>query len=164
MSAFAVTFAKERQKFSAAHFTIFPDGQVERLHGHNFAVTASFRGARLEGGLLFPFHLVKPLVAELCQAWDERVLLPAQAAWVQVSERGEQCEVHLKTPRCDRFYSFPREDVRLLPCDNISSENLALLFAQLLVTKLRAAVTGPESVDVAISESPGQMASATVAI
>ena len=161
MNAFSVTFFKDRQKFSAAHFTIFADGGVERLHGHNYAVTVACHGTALEGGLLFPFHHVKPVVAELCDAWDERVLLPTEADWVTLAQRGGQCEVRLATPLCSKFYSLPAEDVCLLPCNNISSENLALLFADELAARLAGKVSNLTEIEVAIGESAGQHVTVT---
>jgi len=39
---FTVNLRKERNKFSSAHFTLFPDGSVEKLHGHNYFVEVEF--------------------------------------------------------------------------------------------------------------------------
>ena len=38
---FTVRLAKQDFKFSAAHFTLFPDGTAELLHGHNFQVAVA---------------------------------------------------------------------------------------------------------------------------
>ena len=154
--SYAVTFAKDRFKFSAAHFTLFPDGTAERLHGHNYRVRVTLRGKRLKDGLLFPFHLVKPLIDQLCEAWDERVLLPAHSAWVRLSVSGAQRDVRVDTPLVSKRYSFPEEDVVLLNCDNTSLEQLARLFANALSARLGDLNAAIEGVEVSISESRGQ--------
>ena len=154
--SYRVTFNKDRQKFSAAHFTIFEDGEVERLHGHNYYVEVALEGPALSTGLLFPFHEVKPVINELCKAWDEYVLLPTRAPWLALREEGEQIEALLETPEVSKRYSFPKEDVVLLDCDNISSENLAGLFLEALLARLRDRDLGITSVEVSVSESTGQ--------
>lgn len=68
---------KERHKFSAAHFTVFEDGHAEKLHGHNYAVGVGVEGDTVQNGLLVPFDELKVMIKELCDQWDEFVLLPA---------------------------------------------------------------------------------------
>ncbi|MBI5864593.1 MAG: 6-carboxytetrahydropterin synthase, partial [Planctomycetes bacterium] len=47
--------------FAAAHQLRLPDGTLEPLHGHNWRVTATWRGARLDSmGILVDFTKVKP--------------------------------------------------------------------------------------------------------
>jgi len=74
-AVFEIVIAKERQKFACAHFTVFPDGNVERLHGHNYHLGVTVRGRRLSQGLLVPFQTMKAGVAALCDAWDEHVFV-----------------------------------------------------------------------------------------
>lgn len=153
---FKVRFSKQRHKFSAAHFTLFGNGEVERLHGHNYAVSVALSGETLKGGLLFPFHQAKLEIERICEGWDERILLPARSDWVLIKLNEKQYEVNLKTPLRAKFYSLPREDVVLLECDNISSENLALLFASLLKSRLETVLGWVPLLEVTIGESPGQ--------
>ncbi len=154
--SYKVRFYKDRQKFSAAHFTLFADGEVERLHGHNYFVEATFHGDRLDGGLLFPFHLVKPELDRLCAAWDEYVLLPSRSDRVYLEESGEQVNARIVTPKVDKRYSFPKQDTALLPVSNISSENLAALFLDRLAARLEALDIRVRAVEVTVSESKGQ--------
>lgn len=161
-SPLEVCFAKERQKFAAAHFTIFDDGTVERLHGHNYHVHVRIEASKLKLGLVFPFHTVKQHINELCDAWDEYVLLPMDCPWFKFKVDGTSIEGHLQTPAgVDKRYRFPREDVIMLPCDNVSSEHLAMLFARALKERL----DGVKGLDyefgaVTISESLGQSVTA----
>lgn len=157
-SPLEVTFAKERQKFAAAHFTIFEDGSVERLHGHNYHVHVTIEASQLKLGLVFPFHTVKKQINELCDAWDEYVFLPSDCPWFKLKVDENSVEGHLQTPAgVDKTYRFPREDVIMLPCDNVSSEHLAILFARALKDRLDD-VEGLEyeTGAVSVSESLGQ--------
>ena len=157
--SYGVHFFKDRQKFSAAHFTIFADGAVERLHGHNYTVSVRLKGSVLQKGLLFPFHKVKPLIVEQCVAWDERVLLPDQSPFVQLKITKGQCDVALKTAMAQKHYSFPEEDIRLLKCDNISCENLARLFTENLAKGVAGLKLPLEELEVTIGEGAGQTVS-----
>ena len=154
--SFKVTFFKDRQKFSAAHFTIFADGDVERLHGHNYTVSVSFHGENLKGGLLFPFHLIKPEIKRLCDNWDERVLLPGRSKWVELRQANSQVEVLLRTSKVEKFYSFPAQDVIVLECNNVSCENLAYLLGQFLTSTSRELFLPVNWIEVELSESAGQ--------
>ncbi len=153
---YRVTFFKDRHKFSSAHFTIFSDGELECLHGHNYVVTVTLFGEGLKRGLLFPFHEVKPEIDSICQVWDEQVLLPTDSDWVQIHASGAQYEVKVDTPRHHKFYSLPKEDVVLLACDNVSCENLAALFADQLVSRLSGRALPLTALEISVSESAGQ--------
>jgi 6-pyruvoyltetrahydropterin/6-carboxytetrahydropterin synthase len=134
----------------------FKDGNAERLHGHNYQVKVACSGEELRLGLLAPFHDLKREVVQLCQAWDEYVLLPAQCPWATYQRTGQQLELHLKTPLLEKHYSFPAEDVILLATDNISCERLAELFAQALASRLRLVAPSIRQLEIALSESPSQ--------
>ena len=128
--AMRVRMFKARQKFAAAHMTLYPDGTAERLHGHNYTLEAIFHSDQkhLTAGILVPFDVVKNSLQRLCDRWHEMVLLPQHSKFLAVKESPTQVEVTLSSPKVSsKFYSFPREDVLLLDCDNISCENMALL-------------------------------------
>lgn len=155
---YRIEFSKDRQKFSAAHFTIFEDGTVERLHGHNYFVKVAFYCERLQRGMGFPFQDAKRQIQLICDMWDEFVLLPSEHPWLALGMDEDQVEAHLRTPGVEKHYSFPREDVIILPCDNITSEHLAHLFAERLAEQLRAVGLPTSAIEVTLSESPGQSA------
>lgn len=159
---YRINFAKDRQKFAAAHFTIFNDGSVERLHGHNYHAAVTLICDHLHRGLAFPFHQAKQQIQAACDDWDEYVLLPADHPWLDIGIAEDQVDVHLDTPALSKTYSFPYEDVQVLHCDNISCENLARIFGRRLADRFRAAGLPIQSLEVTLAESAGQ--SVTVAI
>jgi len=120
---FVLDLAKEAFKFSCSHFTIFGPDKAERLHGHNYYVTCQIEVRELipQLGLAFDFHSVKPSITAACDELDEHVLVPKNSPYLKVTETATQVEMHFG----DRFYSLPKEDVRLLPVVNITSEELA---------------------------------------
>jgi 6-pyruvoyl-tetrahydropterin synthase len=186
MAMYEVLLGKDRQKFSCGHFTVFADGTVERLHGHNYHVAVTLRGPTLQTGLLFPFHTVKATIVAICNAWDERILLPTvrrtqtrllartcamvtlTRRWlqtspaVQVKVAGEQVEVAVAVgaaPGAVRHkrYSLPTEDVVLLECDNITCENLARVAHTLLLARTDpVTLRALTAVTVTVSESDRQ--------
>ena len=79
-----------------------------------------------------------------------------------MQEVGEQVEVRLRTPQVTKFYSFPKEDVVLLPCNNTSSENLASLFLESLLRRVEEEGSiKVQRITVTIIESAGQKVSVT---
>ena len=149
-------FFKDRQKFAAAHFTVFHDGDAERLHGHNYTVRVAFEAETLQLGLIAPFAALKAEINRLCAGWDEYVLLPNACPWGTVTRADGQVTFRLETPKLCKTYSFPAEDVQILPCDNVSCENLVTLFAAKLAAVLPAAAPGVTAIEVTIGESSGQ--------
>lgn len=159
---YQVNFSKDRQKFAAAHFTIFEDGTVERLHGHNYSVTISLLSNQLQRGLVFPFHEAKKHIQKACDNWDEYVLLPANHPWLAVGMNDSQVEAVLRTPAVEKEYSFPTEDVRVLECDNISCENLARIFAENLSQTFLDLGFPVGALEISLHESAGQSVSYSV--
>lgn len=149
---YRIVLAKEDFKFSAAHFTLFPGGGAELLHGHNYRVRVELSGSGLdEEGLLVDIDVFKRLLRQRCARLDSRTLLPAESARLRWTQEGASIEV-----RCgERLYRFPAEDTLLLPLVNTSME----LFARMLWEELAPGLAGSrvEWMAVAVEESAGQM-------
>ena len=149
---YRIVLAKEDFKFSAAHFTLFPGGGAELLHGHNYRVRVELSGSDLdEEGLLVDIDLFKRHLRERCARLDSRTLLPAENARLQWTREGSSIEV-----RCgERLYRFPAEDTLLLPLVNTSME----LFAEMLWRELAPVLAGSrvDHLAVAVEEALGQM-------
>jgi len=138
--------------------TVFPDGTKERLHGHNYFLALRLDLSDVSFAKLLPFGVIKKELGALCQEWKERTLLAVENPFYElVSDDGKEIEFRL----CGARYVLPREDVLLLPVDNISVESLSFHLAQELAHRLAPimgeVVTGLE---LDVSEVPGQGASA----
>ena len=148
---FRISLAKEDFKFSAAHFTIFPDGRAELLHGHNYQVQVELGGRSLgEEGLLMDLESFKRSLRESCARLDSRTLLPAESSHLAWSREGSAMEVRFAA----RIYRFPAEDILLLPLVNTSME----LLARYLWEGLAPCLAGSrvDTLAVSVQESAGQ--------
>ncbi len=149
---FTIRLAKEDFKFSAAHFTLFPDGRAELLHGHNYRVRVRLAGRELgEEGILVDVARVKRRIRAACAALDERTLIPTETDRLAVA-RDESGGVEIWYG--DRRYRVPEQDVVLLPLENVSMELLARRLWDEVADELTG--TAVEELAVEVEETPGQ--------
>jgi 6-pyruvoyltetrahydropterin/6-carboxytetrahydropterin synthase len=154
--SYRIRLEKENFKFSGSHFTIFGPGSAERLHGHNYYVSVELRLTDVdhELGLSFDFNAIKPMIREITSSLDEYVLLPEKSSHLKIEKAGVAVRAIFGSKR----YEFPAEDVKILPLANISSEELARLLANELVSRLRGNPTfeSVSSLSVGVEETRGQ--------
>ncbi|MCP5066742.1 MAG: hypothetical protein GY946_09260 [bacterium] len=154
MPRLTVKLAKQDFKFSAAHFTVFPDGDAERLHGHDYRVRVELEGTDPgPDGLLVPIAEVKANIRALCKSLDERTLVPEKCPLLEVSHDGETLEIEFGRRR----YRLPGADTRLLPLQNVTMELLAMHLWRELARSLAGSAV--ERLVVEVEETPGQSAS-----
>lgn len=125
---FRLELAKEDMKFSAGHFTIFSATERERLHGHNFSVQVAVDALLQANDMGFDYGIYKKRIRELCDAWDEYFLLPMHSPHLRIEEQDDMVYAHFNGQRIP----FLREDVLLLPVQNITVEALSQLFLERL--------------------------------
>ena len=157
---FAIHVARTQYKFSCAHMTVFPDGSKERLHGHNYFIALTLYLSDISFKNILPFQEVKDALGALCQTWKEHTLVAAENPFFEeIRDDGEEYEFKL----CGKRYVLPREDVMVLPIDNVAVEPLAFLFAKELAATLKPVVGDVVvGINVEVSEVPGQGASAFI--
>ena len=102
---YSIKVYKQYFNFSSSHFLIFEDGSREPLHGHNYRVMARSFGKKLRGDMVFDFLDIKPLVRQICDSLDHRLLLPGDNPFLKIDKEGEN--YHLSTPDGSHFSSFP---------------------------------------------------------
>ena len=151
---FSIEVAKDYFNFSSAHFLIFPDGQREPLHGHNYQVSVTLEGEIDHAGVVLDFITFKPLVKQVCDALDHRTLIQTESPIVKVKRRGKEVEVRYKTQRL----LLPTQDVILLPLVNTSTELLAEHVANRIRREVRKKFphTRIRSMEVGVEEARGQ--------
>ena len=155
---YRIALEKEDFKFSAAHFTLFPDRDAELLHGHNYRVRVELSGSQLdELGLLVDLDAAKRKIRALCATLDSRMLLPEPGGQLQIETQADGIEVRWR----ERRYLFPAKDVVFLPMVNVSIELLAEYLWGELAEELRgggagAAIGAVEELEVAVEETAGQ--------
>ncbi len=145
---------KEAHKFSAAHFTIFSATERERLHGHNYSVSARIVAPMGHNGFSADYNVYKRRIAALCEQFDEYMLVAGQSPYQELSEVGD--ELHLTFH--DKTLKFPLDETIVLPVVNVTVEELA---HYLLGRLLESSVGEPlVEVELGVSSGPGQTGAA----
>ncbi len=154
-SPYRIHIQRDRYKFSCAHMTVFPGGRKERMHGHNYYVSLTIELASIDFERIVDFGPLKEALAGLCSEWKEHVLLATKNPYYEcVRDSAEEIEFLL----CDKRYVLPREDVLLLPIDNLAVEPLSKLACERLCTSMKDTLD-PKTVlamEVTVEENPGQ--------
>lgn len=164
MHSTTLHLAKQNFKFSSAHFLIFDENSAEKLHGHNYQVKVDVSYASEKAteaqGYFVDFNVLKKIVKDHCDLWDEHILLPEKHPDMkyQISQSGKNYDIHFR----DRFYSFPIIESIWLPITNTSVENLSLLLAKNIFKKIKD--LGVTKIRVNVEETRGQSASSTVSL
>ena len=150
--SFEVHIAKAEHVFSAAHFITFAN-HCERLHGHNYHVSAEIAGPLDENHLVIDFLLVRAKLLEITAWLDHYMLLPTQHPQIHVKESGQEVTVTF----AERRWVFPTGDCRLLPVPNTTSELLAAYIGKRLFDALGGAAAKIERMSVSVDECDGQI-------
>src|SRR5687768_2936592 len=154
MSRYHVRIAKDYLVFSAAHFITFSGNICERLHGHNYRVTAEVHGPLDENHYVVDFIALSDVLREIVGELDHHVILPTTHPTILVQADDTSVDVRFE----DRRWLFPRGDCVLLPVPNTTAELLARHIGILLRDRL-AARTGirPARLRVEVDECEGQI-------
>ena len=151
-----LSIGKQAMKFSAAHFTLFGPGSRERLHGHDYFVSADLHARVGDDGLCFDYGILKRQLMALCQELDEYVLLPAESPLLRIERDGDRVEAVFGEERIP----FLAADVQVLPLANVTLEELARWFLGRLMAACgeRFEGWGLEWLRLSVEAGPGQRA------
>ncbi len=135
---------------------IFENGTREPLHGHNYRVQIKGEAPKLSGDMVFDFLDIKPIVREVCDSLDHKLLIPKDNPLLKIFTENKNYVI--VTPD-ESFFSVPMTDTLLLPILNTSSERLAIYICDEIrnkvLTKFNYTFT---SLEVEVEETPGQSA------
>ena len=158
---YAIKVYKQYFNFASSHFLIFKDGTREPLHGHNYRVKLKGDACQLDGDMVFDFLDIKPIVREVCDSLDHRLLIPGKNKSLIIQSEGEK---HLKlTPPDGEYFIVPKNDVLILPIENTSAERLAIYLAHKIheLVRTRFNFNFPR-LEIEVEETPGQAAMFTL--
>ncbi len=158
---YSIRVYKEYFNFACAHFLVFANGSREPLHGHNYRVRVCGRSDQLADDMVFDFLKIKPLVREICDSLDHKVILAGSNKLTNMREEGQNLVV---TTPDESIFSFPKKDTLILPIANTSAERFAIYIAE----RLKEAVRNQynyffDSLEVEVEETIGQSATVSVA-
>jgi len=152
--SFSIEVAKDYFNFASAHFLIFPNGQREPLHGHNYQVSVALEGELDRAGVVLDFIAFKPMVKRICDTLDHRTLIQTESPAIKLRRRVKEIEVRYKKQKI----VLPRQDVILLPLANTSTELLAEHLANQIRRQVRQQFPGSRIryMEVGVEEARGQ--------
>ncbi len=131
---YCVRLTKDYLVFSAGHFITFGGNICERLHGHNYRVTAEVHGPLDANHYVVDFIALRDVLKTIVDELDHHMLLPTRHSTIRVTADEREVEVRFE----DRRWIFPRCDCVLLDIPNTTSELLARHIATRLVDDLVA--------------------------
>ncbi len=135
---------------------IFEDGSREPLHGHNYRVKVKGDALELSSDMVFDFLDIKPVVREICDSLDHKLLIPKLNSKLKIFE--EEKNFRIICPDESEF-SIPKQDILLLPIENTSSERIAIYLNQKIrENTLQKFGYKFAQLEVEVEETPGQSA------
>lgn len=153
---YAIKVYKEYFNFACSHFLIFKDGTREPLHGHNYKVSLKGDALDLDGDMVFDFLDIKPIVREVCDSLDHKLILPSENPNLRLDTKEENIELR---PKDGSFFSIPKKDVLILPLPNTSAERLAIYLANEINTLTQQRFNFSfSSLEIEVEETKGQCA------
>ncbi|MCD6503339.1 MAG: 6-pyruvoyl tetrahydropterin synthase family protein [Euryarchaeota archaeon] len=143
---------KRNIRFSAAHW-VERAGKCERLHGHDYYVSIKLYGPVSDDGMIVDFSIVKSALKKIVEELDHKVLVPEK----KVTKR-EDGLVFIK--KDDKIMCIPEEDVKVLPIEVVTAEELAKYVAERLYEMLSDEIRrrGIYQIEICIDEGGGQEA------
>ena len=153
---YSINVYKQYFNFACSHFLIFENGTREPLHGHNYRVQFKGHAPKLKQDMVFDFLEIKPIIREICNELDHKVLIPKEHPTLKIEE--DHTNFRLLPPDGSVF-SIPKSDVYLLPISNTSAERLAMYLSLRIKEKVLAKYGFEFSeMEVEVEETPGQSA------
>lgn len=151
--SFAVRVRKTELIFSAGHFITFNGNICERLHGHNYRVTAEVFGELDENRYVVDFIALRDELKSVVLSLDHYMLLPTQHPSIRVTVDDDEVTVRFESRR----WVFPRGDCVLLPLVQTTAELLARHIGLQLLDRLEARLgRRPGHIRIAVDECDGQ--------
>ncbi len=141
---------KESHKFSAAHYTIFSATERERLHGHNYSVSARIVAPMGDNGFSADYNVYKSRLARLCDSLDEYMLLAGDSPHQRITTDGDYYRVEFDGQQM----LFLQADTQVLPLRNATVEE----FSRYLLQRLVEDSVGDDlrEIELCVASGPGQ--------
>lgn len=135
---------------------IFENGTREPLHGHNYRVMVKGEAPDLQKDMVFDFLDIKPIVRQVCDSLDHRLLIPKDHPQIRIDVAGPNTVI--TTPDECQF-SIPTTDVLLLPILNTSAERMAVYICDEIRRLVKERFQFDFStLEIEVEETPGQSA------
>lgn len=158
MRSFAIRVYKQYFNFASSHFMFFENGDREPLHGHNYRVEVRGDTPSLTGAMVFDFLNIKPIIREICNRLDHKLLLPEFNPFLKIIEDSGGSNYKLILDQKEEM-SIPKTDILILPIENTSAELFAKYMAEEINKELKKQYGFIFlTLEVEVEETPGQSA------
>lgn len=135
---------------------LFKDGSREPLHGHNYRVQIKGNALELDNDMVFDFLDIKPIVRDICNSLDHKLLIPRDNSKLRIEEREKN---FIFRTMDESEFSIPKTDVLILPIENTSAERIACYLAYQIKDAVKAKFNFEfKELEVEVEETPGQSA------
>ncbi len=156
MESYSIRVTKDYLVFCAAHFISYEKTRCERVHGHNYRVTAEVTAPLDENYLVLDFIEFKRILREITDELDHHVILPLNNPILKVEQTEDEVTVRYQDKK---RWVFPREDCMLLDIHNTTAEELAWWVCERVLTELKeGGYVSPDKIAVDVEETDGQSA------
>ncbi|RPJ76096.1 MAG: 6-carboxytetrahydropterin synthase [Alphaproteobacteria bacterium] len=155
-TAYSIRVYKQYFNFASSHFMLFKDGTRESMHGHNYRVQIKGNALDLNDDMVFDFLDIKPIVREVCDSLDHKLLIPKNNPHLQIEVSDKN---YILSTRDESIFSIPQTDVLILPIENTSAERIAAYLAYQIRDKVLEKFQFEfKELEVEVEETPGQAA------
>ena len=135
---------------------LFKNGTREPIHGHNYRVQIKGHSLELDDDMVFNFLDIKPIVRDICNDLDHKLILPKNNSNLRIEETSKNYKVFTLD---ESEFSFPKSDILLLPIENTSVERIAHYLALRISDVVKEKFNFEfKELEVEVEESPGQSA------
>lgn len=143
--------------FSAGHFTILSPITRERLHGHNYNLTAHLTVKIGINGMAFDYREYKNNLITIIKPLNQYFLLPSKSPYLKIEDAKNLWLAHFN----QEIIPFLKDDVIILPISNITIEELAnWILGELIAASTKLSLHNIQAISLSVANGPGYSATA----
>lgn len=120
-------------RFGVSHRISNAPYGLDRFHGHTYEISVTLSGSRSKLGFVFPFEELSEVIRKICENLDNKTLLATGGKNVVKDEGSRICYLTAD----NKQYTFPKEDVLLIPMEEVTAEGLAEWIADRVIEELK---------------------------
>ena len=147
---FGLNIDDRRLDFSSAHFLIEHE-TCGTLHGHNYRVKIDVLGDIGPDYMVIDYAKLRESIRKVSKEIDHMILIPGKSPKIDIKNEGDNILIYTKDGK--KIFSFPKDDVVILPIEATTTELLAKYFHEKL-SKIMKNI----GLRITIQESEGSLA------
>jgi len=150
---FGLNIDDRRLDFSCAHF-LTDHETCGFLHGHNYRVKIDVLGDIGPDYMVIDYAKLRETIRKVSKEIDHMILIPGKSSKIEIKNEGDNIIIYKKDgDKKIKLYSFPKDDVVILPIEATTTELLARYFYEKLSEIMKNV-----GLRITIQESEGSLA------